>query len=274
MSTVVLASASGAPGVTTTALGLTLAWPRDVLLLDADRSAAHTVLAGYLRGQAPHALGVQGLLQAYRERLPMGEALLANALALPDARASRAAEDPSGPDRRFVPGFTHLGSVGLFDGVWGSLLEAGRGTDRDLVVDAGRLGPAGLAGELAGGADMIGLVCRTTLVSLAALRLHLPPLVDSGPPGRVGLVLVGPGRPYGAREVADQFGVRVLAEIPWEPKAAADLIEAGSLPRNWSRQGLARSYARTAEQLRAAMTEGLTLPQGAETVTVGAGGAA
>lgn len=256
MSTLVLTSASGAPGVTATALGLTLAWQRDVVLVDADRSAAHTVLAGYLSGQAPHALGVQGLLQAYRERLPLDEALTRNSLPLPSA-PSRASDDQPGPTRSFVPGFTHLGSVGLFDGVWGSLLDAVRGTERDLIIDAGRLGPGGLARDLAGGADTVGLVCRSSLVSLAALRLHLPPLLEAGPPGRVGLVLIGPGRPYAANEVAAQFGVRVLAEIPWEPRAAADLIEVGSLPRNWSHQGLARAYGRMAVDLRAAMTAGL-----------------
>lgn len=254
MSTLVLTSASGAPGVTTTALGLTLAWPRDAVLVDADRSASHTVLAGYLSGQAPHALGVQGLLQAHRERLPLVEALVANAVPLPEPGPG----DPDdAPTRSFVPGFTHLGSVGLFDGVWASLLDAVRDTECDVIVDAGRLGPAGLARDLAGGADTIGLVCRTSLVSLAALRLHLPPLLEAGPPGRVGLVLAGPGRPYGAREVTEQFGVPVLAEIPWEPKSAADLIEAGSLPRNWPRQALAKAFARAATHLREGMTAGL-----------------
>ena len=36
MSLIVLTSASGSPGVTTTALGLALGWPRPALLVDAD----------------------------------------------------------------------------------------------------------------------------------------------------------------------------------------------------------------------------------------------
>ena len=36
MAVIVLASASGSPGVTTTALGLALLWPRPVVLVDAD----------------------------------------------------------------------------------------------------------------------------------------------------------------------------------------------------------------------------------------------
>lgn len=255
MSVLVLASASGAPGATATALGLALAWPREVALVDADRCAPHTVLASYLSGVAPHGLGVQGLLQAHRERRPLGEALEDNTLVLPAAPQPKGVTDPV--DRRFVPGFSHLGSVGLFDGVWSALLGAVRDGGRDLVVDAGRPGPAGLPADLLAGADAVALVCRTSLVSLAGLRLHLPPLLDASPVGRAGLILVGPGRPYGAREVAEQFGVDVLAEIAWEPRAAADLVEDGSLPGNWTRQPLARSYARAATTLRARMTAGL-----------------
>ena len=38
MSLLVLTSAAGAPGVSTTALGLTLAWPRDAVLVDEHRA--------------------------------------------------------------------------------------------------------------------------------------------------------------------------------------------------------------------------------------------
>jgi hypothetical protein len=51
MSLIVLASASGSPGVTTTALGLALTWPRPVLLVEADPTGGSAVAAGYLRGQ-------------------------------------------------------------------------------------------------------------------------------------------------------------------------------------------------------------------------------
>lgn len=257
MSVLVLTGASGAPGVTTTALGLALAWPRDVVLVDADRSAPHTVLAGYLSGVAPHGLGVQGLLQAHRERRPLDVALEANTLDLPGAPRPKGEQDAVA--RRFVPGFSHLGSVPLFDGVWAPLLDAVRGADHDLVVDAGRPGHTGLPADLLAGADAVGLVCRSSLVSLAGLRLHLARLLDGGPLRRVGLVLVGPGRPYAAKEVAEQFGVEVFAELAWEPRAAADLVEAGSLPTNWARQALARSYDRAAGALRERMTAGLEL---------------
>ena len=50
MSLIVLSSASGSPGVTTTALGLALTWHRPCLLVEADPTGGSAVAAGYLRG--------------------------------------------------------------------------------------------------------------------------------------------------------------------------------------------------------------------------------
>ena len=256
MSVVVLASASGAPGATTTALGLTLAWPRDVVLVDADRSAPHAVLAGYLSGQAPHGLGVQGLLQAHRERRSLREALHANELPLPPPPLDRR-EAASEIERRFVPGFGHLASVDLFAAVWTPLFDAVRDAPFDVIVDAGRVGHRGLPAELLSGADLVGMVCRTSLPALAALRLHLPPLLDAAPPGRAGLVLVGPGRPYGADEVGHQFGVDIVAQVPWDPRGVSGLGEPDGLPKGWARRGVGAALTKLGVTLRESMTRGL-----------------
>ena len=50
MAMIALASASGSPGVTTTALGLALLWPRPILLVEADPTGGSGLLAGYFRG--------------------------------------------------------------------------------------------------------------------------------------------------------------------------------------------------------------------------------
>ena len=50
MAVIALTSASGSPGVTTTALGLALLWPRPVLLVEADPTGGSGLLAGYFRG--------------------------------------------------------------------------------------------------------------------------------------------------------------------------------------------------------------------------------
>jgi Mrp family chromosome partitioning ATPase len=46
MSVIVLTSASGSPGVSTTAVGLALSWPGPVLLVEADPTGGSAVLAG------------------------------------------------------------------------------------------------------------------------------------------------------------------------------------------------------------------------------------
>ena len=255
MSLLGLTSVAGSPGVTTTALGLTLAWPGDAVLMDADRSAPHTILAGHLAGQATHGHGMQGLLQAHRERLPMAVALASEWRHLPDLPRPTGVDAPG--ERRFVPGFTHLGSVDLFEGAWPSVVDAAREASFDVIVDAGRTGHRGLPANLVAGAGAVALVCRTSLSPLAALRLHLGPLVETGPPGRVGLLVVGPGRPYGVREVAEQFGVPVLAEVAWDAAAAAELHEGAPVGKRWPRTGLARSLETAAAALSRALHAGL-----------------
>ena len=43
MSIILLTSPGGSPGLTTTALGLALTWPRDVILADADPCPGHVI---------------------------------------------------------------------------------------------------------------------------------------------------------------------------------------------------------------------------------------
>ncbi|WP_431472937.1 ParA family protein [Ornithinimicrobium sp. W1665] len=51
MAVITLTSASGSPGVTTTALGWALSRGRPTVLVDADPTGGASMLAGYLRGQ-------------------------------------------------------------------------------------------------------------------------------------------------------------------------------------------------------------------------------
>ena len=88
MALIVLASASGSPGVSTTALGLTLNWHRPVLLVDADPTGSSAVFAGYFHGTQEPTGGLINLALALRE------GTLAAALASRDAVAG-----PRGPGR-------------------------------------------------------------------------------------------------------------------------------------------------------------------------------
>ena len=64
MTVTVLTSASGAPGVTTTAVGLTVHWPESCLLVDGDYQQA--VLAGYLGGSQVTRNGIVHVINAAR----------------------------------------------------------------------------------------------------------------------------------------------------------------------------------------------------------------
>jgi hypothetical protein len=49
------------------------------------------------------------------------------------------------------------------------------------------------------------------------------------PVSGVGLLLVGEGRPYTAREIAGSLGLPVVARLAWDP-ASAEVIAAGADP--------------------------------------------
>lgn len=232
MAVLVLCSPVGSPGATTTALGLALGWPRDVLLADCDRDPAQAVLAGYLRGLDAGGRSLVGLAQVYREAGALESDLLRHCVPLnQDGHAQR----------RHLPGFTSAGTARLFEHVWGPLGEAFASLDRrgiDVIVDAGRVTHHGLPLALLTSADAVVVCVRSSLRSLAGLRIHLATLSDqlaSLPvPVGLGLAVVGPDRPYSSGEIAAQFGVPVWARPPWDPRAAAVLSDGEDEPRHFS----------------------------------------
>ena len=155
MAVVVLTSAGHAPGVTTTALGLALAWPRPVLLVDADRTPTQAVLAGYLRGEHPGQRGLGRLLQAVRERRGIAEVLDDETIELPPLLAS---DEPP----RLLPGFPHPGVVDLFATAWPDLMAALTARDGDVLIDAGRIGAEGLPAAVTQRADLVLVVTAGT----------------------------------------------------------------------------------------------------------------
>lgn len=243
MALIACCSASGSPGVTTTALGLALNWPRDALLVDADRDPSQAVAAGFLSGVELGGRGLPHVALAHRDRRPLIDELWNQTMPLAEGS----------PSRRFLPGFASAGAAYSFDQAWSAVATALRGLGRagtDVIVDAGRIGrglPAGLAGE----ADVLIVCVRSDLRSLAALRLALPVAAAQAMEGRseLGLVVLGPGRPYSVREVQAQFGVRIWGELPHEPRQAAVLSDGQPSPRGFGSGALVRAFRRTAGQL-------------------------
>jgi hypothetical protein len=242
-----LTSASGAPGVTTLGVGLTLCWPRSVLLSDCDPGAHQAVLAGYLAGTSAEGKGLLRVAEAHRDRRALTEVVIDQSVAL---------TDDDGASRLFLPGFTRPTSAGLFAGTWPDLADAFARLDDhgyDVIVDAGRLGSTGLPSALVERADLTALVLRSDLRSIVSARVQLLALREhprlQATQRNLGLILVGSGQPYSAREIAKSLGAPVIAEIADDPACARHLSDGEPRPRKFDSTKLARSLHTTAGQL-------------------------
>lgn len=210
MAVIALASASGSPGVTTTALGLALMWPRPVLLVEADPTGGSGLLAGYFRGTREYDAGLIEL------------ALTASNLSDALADVARPIE---GTTVSFVAGTrSHTQASALRD-LWAPLavvLSELESTGQDVIVDAGRFGLHGSPEPLLDAADLLLLVSRTTLPNLSALRSWAEafqrPALDWH---QSAVLLIGEGRPYSARDISGAVNLPVLASLPDDPESAA-----------------------------------------------------
>jgi hypothetical protein len=121
--------------------------------------------------------------------------------------------------------------VSLFGPAWTELADALEAAGRTVLVDVGRIGPDGLPPALVTACSGVVVVTGSRLVDLAALRLYLPLVVAAAGEERVGLVVVGPGRPYGSGEIGHRFGVPVWAKLAWQPAEAAVFAAGEPEPR-------------------------------------------
>lgn len=185
MAVIALTSASGSPGVTTTALGMALLWPRPVLLVEADPTGGSGLLAGYFRGTREY---VGGLIE-----LALTSSTIHDGLAALSQRIA-------GTGVSFVAGTrSHTQAPALRD-LWRPLsdeLADLESTGQDVIVDAGRLGLAGSPEPLLANADLTLILTRTTLPALSAVRPWAYSVqrrtFDWRQPG---VLIVGEGQPY------------------------------------------------------------------------------
>lgn len=239
MAVLSLFSASGAPGVTVTSLGLALAWQRHVMLLDADASGSSSVLAGYLQGQTVHDRGLLDLAVANRVG-NLSSAIATVSMPLP------------GSSVQFVPGIRSFQQAASVAPLWEPLSGVLRGMEQrgvDVVVDAGRIGLENAALPIVRSADLSLLVVRSDLPAVAGARawahsLH-EQLTAVGSAHQLGVLLVGPGRPYSSREIRSVLGLPVVAEIPWDPQGA-HVYYAGATPKKNFASGPLNRSLRTA----------------------------
>lgn len=245
MAVIALCSAQGSPGVTTTALGLAFAWPRDVLVVDADPTGSSAVMAGWLRGRVPQSAGLIDLA------FTTGS--------LPDMLDAHTMPLDSAGKVQFLPGpQSHDQALACRD-LWSPLREAlaDQGTrGRDVLVDAGQLGIPGSPEPLLDGADLTLLVTRTHLPAVAGARAWAETVVREQPWRNPGLLLVGPGRPYGAQNMSRVLGLPVIATVTDDPATAVVYHRGEQPPRypgwKWPRRQFETSAL--VRSLRAATT--------------------
>ncbi|NYI03250.1 hypothetical protein [Allostreptomyces psammosilenae] len=259
MTLVAVVGGPGAPGATSTAVGLLLTWALDrpvpgqggasggagqghggrrVLLAECDPDGG-AVAAGTLQGRLSGGIGLHRLAMADRQGR-LAEGLDAELVDLSDGDGSRL----------LLPGFSDPVQAAGLMWTWEPLAELLAVLEHstppcDVIVDLGRAGAFGPGRVLARRADVVLVVVRGTLRSISAARPRVAALradLDANGTGAdaVGLVLVEEG-PYRASEVGAQLGAPVLGLLPHDPENARVLSDGGEQGRRFARSGLLRA---------------------------------
>lgn len=270
MALIVLASASGSPGVTTTSLGLALNWHRSVLLVDGDPTGSSAILAGFFRGTLQPGGGLISLALAHREGV-LAEAIPRETLSL-DASA------PAEHAPWFLPGIRGHEQAPSLMPLWEPLAEQLRALERngqDVIVDAGRLGLAGWGQPLIAASDLTLIVTRSSLPALAGARSWAETLrdefgivaglsrlgalvVDEGARWPVAPSLVPRVRPYSPRQIAKALRVPVVATVEWNSEVAEVYSHGARRPRKFETSGLLRGYRAAAASIEALLAANRT----------------
>ena len=241
MAVIALCSAQGSPGVTTTAVGLAMAWPRPVLLVEADPTGSSGVLTGWFRGARDYE---SGLIELAFAAEPIADLLPQVAVPLDDTDPDHRARFVAGPR-------SHVQAQGLRT-LWSPLAGALADLDatgQDVIVDAGRLDGAGSPERLLASADLTLLVLRSHLPAVAGARAWADLVQRDRLWPNPGLLVIGAGDPYGTREITRVLGLPVVTTLPDDPAGAAVYHRGANPPRNFETGGYRRELHTGAERL-------------------------
>ena len=234
-----LISAGGSPGVTTSALALTLGWPSRVILAECDPSGGD-VLAGLFAGHLHADRGLLSLaFDAGRGPDDVTRALWPQLTELDEAR-----------ERMLLAGLSDPRQVGSLIPVWPALAAMFATLPIDVIADCGRLDAADGPLPVLAQADVVALVLRPTLRQAARARPRVEMLSQLlGGLDRVVLLLAGDG-PYAAKDVSRALGVPVLAALPADDQTAQVLSDGIGRRRRLDSRPLIRSAVLAGKQLR------------------------
>lgn len=256
MSSVLFLSLAGSPGVTTTALAMTLTWPQSSLLIEVDTSRYSSVLPGFLRAQVPHTRGIGELsvLSNNSGGLDLSQ-VWGQTISLVDERQPEGA-----PERRLVAGFKDPAAARAMDGFWpqlGSTAASFEGMGMDVLFDAGRWNVGDRRQALLKLADVVVIVARPTLGDLVATHTRLPAIREelavAGHEGSLALLLVEPssGPRLPSPEIRKALGLEPLGRIAWDEKTAPVFSAGESAARRFDKTSLGRSIQPAIGAIRA-----------------------
>ncbi|MGL5826801.1 MAG: hypothetical protein ACRCYU_18620 [Nocardioides sp.] len=249
MALIVLTSANNSPGVTTSALGLAMAWPRPTILVDADPTGSRAIPAGYFRGgQLPTDSSIVDLAVSHRQGT-LVEDLPGMLTRIPNTHIQLL----NGPVRH--------NQARALDSLWEPLAAIFKSLERngqDVIVDAGRLGLEGSPYKLLAAADLALLVARSTVPALVGAASWAPTLRDtftrSGAVSSLGALVVGPGSPFSASEVAKTLQIPAVASLEWDP-ASAEVFSVGAQPhRKFENARLSKSLRAAVQAIQTTLT--------------------
>lgn len=236
MAVIVMASVAGAPGVTTSAVALTFAWHRPMLLVEADISKTSAVLPGYLRGQYDHSRGMTHLAVAQRNNQLNAAEIMSQRIDMAEGKS-------------VILGFNNIVAGQGTTALWGELgttLSTMDGAGMDVIVDLGRLAANDVRTPLLQMADSVLLVMRPVLPEIAAAAAQVPALQETltlaGHRDHLEVLLVeAPFETWSRSEIAKVLNVNVATEIKHDPRGAAVYFAGMTKPNKFERSGYQRS---------------------------------
>lgn len=240
---IALVSGKGAPGVTTTALALTMAWPRPALLVELDPTGGDVRL-GYGQGIRTDGRGLTMLRDERRSNL--AARLWDNVLQL------------EGHEHRWwLPGVDHPRQARLMD--WtkiADLLTESGGLGVDVIADCGTYWTERPPRQVWQAAILVGLIVRPTVPGVATARITAEALVADLETGGLGAdrlvgIPVGGGSgvaPYPVRDVREALpSLPIPTSIAWD-RRGADILT-GISPARRRPSKLMKQAAAAAEAL-------------------------
>ncbi len=235
-----MVSPGGSPGVTTTALGLAMTWPEEVLLAECD-PMGRRVLPGFMADRLRESAGpgLLGLAMAAesgpKNRLPLEDYLIP--IPGTDSKVLHGVRDPRHGVR--------------LEPLWGRLAEALASQPGHVIADLGRIGGRDTPDELLRAAQTVVMVLKPTLTQVDVAGPRLDALKDLvGDHVTIGLCLLVDG-PYNAAEVERVLEAPVLAELPCSPTDAQVLSDGARPRRSFRTSLLLRSFKCLGRRLRA-----------------------